>query len=174
MLCWSLVFVSLLDYFLPLVVSFLLQFLEAAEVMIFDVLLFVFGEYNICKIWSINVNRFVTLGSHLKPWVLQGLLGCEPLPVIYLYQSANKVLGLIGNFFTLEIEAAFQYQLVQLFHGVTSERNCTEEHYVEADASAPHVGLETAIALLPNDFRRNICWRAALLIHFLLFRLELS
>lgn len=142
--------------------------------MVLDVLLFIFRKDHICEVWSINVNRLAAFRSLLKPWVLQGLLGREPLPVIHLYQPTNEVLGFIGNFFSLEIEATFQDQFVQLFHGVTSERNRTKEHYVEADAGAPHVGLETAIALLPDDFRCHIGWRAALLIHFLIFGLELS
>lgn len=48
MLWRCLTFLSLLDYLLPLVVSFLLQFLQAAEVVILDVLLFVFSKYHIC------------------------------------------------------------------------------------------------------------------------------
>lgn len=105
--------------------------------------------------------------------MVQGLLGGKPLPVIHLNQTTNKVFCLVGNFFALEIEAAFQDQLVQLLHSITSERNCTEEHYIQADASAPHVGLEASIALLSDDFRRDVCWRATLLVHFLLLGLEL-
>lgn len=171
-LCWRLVFLSL-DYFLPLVVSFLLQLLQTAEVMIFDVLLFIFGEYHICQIRPIDVNRFIALGCRLQPRVVQGLLGGESLPIVDLDKSANQVFCLVGDFFTLEIEAAFENELVQLFHGVTSERYCSEEHHVQAHACTPHVSLEAPISFLPNDLRSNIRWCAALLVHFLLLGLEL-
>ncbi len=173
MLWRYLALLSLLDDLLPLVVSFLLQLLQAAEVVIFYVLLFVFSKYHICQVRSVNIDRFVALRSRLKPRVVQGLLGGEPLPIIYLNQAANQVFCLVGNFFALEIEAAFQDQLVQLLHGVASERHCAEEHYIQADASTPHVGLEASIALLSDDFRCDVCRRATLLVHFLLLGLEL-
>lgn len=105
--------------------------------------------------------------------MVQGLLCSQPLSIIDLNEAAYEVLGFIRQFLTLEIESTFQDQFMQFFHGVTPEGNCAQKHDIQTNAGTPHVRLEAAVSLLANYLWRYVGRRSTLLVHLLLFRLEL-
>lgn len=84
-----------MNYLLPLVKSFLLEFLEAAKIVIFNILLFVLCKYHVGEVRSIDVYWLVSILHRLKPWVFQCLLCRQPLSVINLNKAAYEILGFI-------------------------------------------------------------------------------
>jgi len=90
------VLLGLLDDLLPLVESLLLELLQTAEVVILYVVLLVLSEDHISQVGSMNVNWLGAVLRRLQPRVLQCLLGCQSLAIVYLDQATDEIFGFIG------------------------------------------------------------------------------
>ena len=102
----------LMNDFLPLVESFLFEFFETAEIVILNILFFVLREYYIRQVCTIDIDWVSSVLHWLEPWMVQGLLCCQPLSIIYLNKAAYEILSFIRQFFTLEIKSTFENQFM--------------------------------------------------------------
>ena len=67
----------------------------------------------------------------------------------------------------LEVILSLDNQGLELGHSGGFERNRANEHRVQAHAGTPHVDFEASVALVKQDFGRDIRRGAALFFHTL-------
>ena len=49
------------------------------------------------------------------------------------------------------------------------EWHCATDHRIEQNAQTPEINCESSVALISDDLRRNIGWRATLIFNKLIF-----
>ena len=117
---------------------------------------------------------FLCLGlGQLHPWVSQYLLRCESLEGVGLQDFLQNGQCSLRNIARRSPTALHIYDLLlKLPHIRGLERNSAEEHSVEDDTSTPNIGLEAAIPLALEHFRRDVGGRTTLLMLNLILALD--
>ena len=103
--------------------------------------------------------------------MLVDLADRDALLRVDLEQTSEKVTGLCRDVFLQQV-LAFEDELVELVHRLRLERHSSVEHCEQDNACTPQIDIE-AVAAVPQNFRRDVGRRTALLAHDLV-RLDLS